>query len=147
MLARIKRWKCKRVAKAVSLALKEQHGEKNSYSAAELDDAIRVVGLSGKQREYAYAMFTDEDICDGFLSRIGASRTAKELRYILGGLMFGSGGAVGYGASWNRFHDYDNEVLGGVQSMGSSSGSESGGGWGDDGGYDSGGGDDGGGGE
>ena len=27
--------------------------------------------------------------------------------------MFGSGGAVGYEAAWNRFNDYDNEVLGG----------------------------------
>jgi hypothetical protein len=129
----------------MSQALKEQHGGKDLYSAAELEDVIRIVGLSGRQREYAYAMFTDEDVCNGFLSRVGASRTARELRFILGGSMFGSAGAVGYESSWNRFHDYDNEVLGGLQSFGGSSSGGSGGGWGDDGGYDSG--DGGGGGE
>ena len=126
MIARIQRWRHKKVAKNISLALKELHGEKKMYSASELEEVIRVVGLSGKQSEYAYAMFTDEEVYNGFLSRIGSSRTSRELRFILGGSMFGGGAAVRYESSWNRFHDYDNEVLGGLQSLGSSS-SESGG--------------------
>ena len=144
MIARFRRWRFKQVAKKVSLALKEQHGEKNTYSAPELEEAIRTVGLSGKQREYAYAMFADEEVCNRFLSRIGSSRTTRELRLILSGSMFGGGVAVGYDSSWNRFHDYDNEILGGLQSVGSSSSGGFGGGWGDDGGYDCGGGGDGG---
>ena len=142
MIARIRKWRYKRVAKKVSLELKRQYGEQNSYSAAELDNVIRIVGLSGQQREYAYAMFTDEDICNGFLSRIGSSRTARELRVFLGGIIFG-GGSVGYGASWNRFHDYDDEILGGLESVGSSNNGGSSGGWADGGfdGGDSGGGD------
>jgi len=126
------------VAKKVSLALKDLYGEKGTYSAPELEEAIRTTGLSGRQREYAYAMFTDEDVCNGFLSRIGASRTARELRLFLGGSMFGTGGAIGYDSSWNPFHDYDNEVHGSLQSIGSASSGGSGGAWGDGGGYDSG---------
>ncbi len=136
MLARIQKWRFKQIAKKVSLTLKEQHGAKDLYSAAELEEAICIVGLSGKQREYAYAMYTDEEVYNGFLSRVGASQTARELRFILGSSMFGSASAVGYDSSWNRFHDYDNEVLGGLQSLGGSSSGGSGGGWGDD-GYDS----------
>ena len=147
MIARIRKWRIRQVAKKVSLALKEHHGEKKFYSVSELEEAIRSIGLSRAQREYAYAMFTDEEVCNGFLSRIGSSKSAVQMRAFLGGSMFGGGGYVSYDTSWNRFHDYDNEVLGGMQSFGSSYSAGSSGGCDGDGGSDygdSGGGDDGG---
>ena len=82
-------------------------------------------------------MFMDEEVCNGFLSKIGSSKTAIELRFFLGGAMFGGTGAVGYESSWNRFHDYDDVVLGGLEAIGTSSSGGFGGGFGDD-GYDSG---------
>ncbi len=133
----------KRVAKKISEALIDQFGSKNLYSAAEVDTVARMVGLSLKQQEIAYALFTEEEACDGFLTKLGSSRTARELRFMMSGYLFGAGSSVGYDGLWNRFHDYDNEVVGGIQSIGSGSS----GGSGDDGGNDSGGGFDGGGGD
>ena len=138
MIARFQKWRFKKITKTVSLRLIEKFGKNNYYSDSELNEVIGVLRLSSKQQQYAYAMFADEVVCDGFLSRIGSSKTARELRYFLGGAMFGSGSSVSYDSSWNRFHDYDNEVLGGLQSIGGSSSFGSGASWGDGGGCGSG---------
>ncbi len=104
----------RRTAKRVSTVLKNQFGQKKSYSASELEEVIRLVGLSARQREFAYAMFTDEAVCDAYLARVHSKRTARELRSNLGNSLFGNSSAVAYDASWNRFHDYDNKVMGGL---------------------------------
>lgn len=133
----------------MSLTLKKVFGDKKFYSAYEVDSAARAVGLSDSQRELAFAMFAEEEACNGFLSKIGSSFTAKELRGWCAGYMFGATAPVGYDSLWNRFHDYNNEVSSGLQSVGSSPGGGESGYWGGDGdgGFDSGGGSDGGGGD
>jgi uncharacterized membrane protein YgcG len=145
MLHKFHSWRCKRVAKKMSKALKENFGNKKFYSASEVDSAARLVGLSAKQRELAYAMFAEEEACNGFLREIGSTMTAKERRTWCAGSMFGVTTPVGYDSLWNRFHDYNDEVIGGLQSVGNASGGGDGNSYGGDGGWDSGGGSDGGG--
>jgi hypothetical protein len=72
------------------------------------------MGVGNREREWAYGMFAEEDACQGFLSRIGSSKLARELRLALSGLMFGGGSAVGYDVMWNRFDDPDDTVMGGL---------------------------------
>ena len=125
----------RRLTKKISEALIEQFGRKTLYSAAEVDTVNRMIGLSMKQQEMAYAMFSDEEACNGFLTKLGSSKTARELRVMMSGFLFGGGSTVGYDSLWNRFHDYDNEVIGGIQSLGATSSATIG----DGGDYDSGG--------
>ena len=125
-------------AKAFTSEIKDRFGKKVLYSAAEVEEVAVSMGVSSKEREWAYGMFAEESACQGFLSRIGSSKTANELRGILSGLMFGGGTSVGYEGMWNRFDDPDDTVMGGLSNAsGSSSGGHSGDG-GDD-GFDSGG--------
>lgn len=138
MIAWYRRRRIRRIARNTSAGLQGRFGRKDFYSAAELDEVIASIGMNRNEREWAYAMFSNEEVCNGFLSRIGSGSTAATLRFFMGGVLFGSGGATGYDSSWNRFHDYDNEVLGGLQHLGPSSADSSGGGWSDDGGHDGG---------
>ncbi len=53
MIDRFRRWQFSKVARKTSIALKEQHGPKPFYSAAELDEVIRMaVGYRTKARIY-----------------------------------------------------------------------------------------------
>jgi len=116
----------------MSFTLKALYGENKSYSTVELENAIKTVKLRSRQHKYVYAMFTEEEVCNVCLSQIRDSETARELRFRLSGYIFGSPDAVSYESSWNRFHDYKNEILGGLQKLGSwSRGGTggSGGGW------------------
>jgi len=124
-------------AKTFTAEIKDRFGKKVLYSAAEVEEVAVSLGVNSKEREWAYGMFAEESACQGFLSRIGSSKTAKELRFILAGLMFGGGTSVGYDGMWNRFDDPDDTVMGGVSNSGISYGSDSGDA-GDD-GFDSGG--------
>ena len=116
MIKRIQKWRFKKIAKKVSLALKGEYGEKKSYTSIEIENVFHMVKLSGKQSEYAYAMFASENDCNEFLIRVGISQTAKELRDLIGEVMFGSSSAVSYESAWTRFHDYNNKILGNLKS-------------------------------
>lgn len=112
-----RRRQLRKFAKAFKLEIQDRFGRKVFYSAGEIEDVATSMGVSSKQREWAYGMFAEEPACQGFLSRIGSSRTAKELRFFLTGFMFGGGGAVGYDTMWNRFDDPDDTVIGGLSSL------------------------------
>jgi|GEM_PF-3120873 hypothetical protein len=122
-----RRKQLRKFAKAFSFQIKDRFGKKVLYSAAEIDEIAVSIGVSDKEREWAYGMFAEEPACQGFLSRIGSSRTAKELRLFLAASMFGGGSSVGYESMWNRFDDPDDTVLGGLSNgSGSSFGGYSG---------------------
>ena len=112
-----RRRQLRKFAKTFKLEIQERFGKKVFYSAGEIEDVATLIGVSSKQREWAYGMFAEEPACQGFLSRIGSSRTAKELRFVLAGLMFGGGGGVGYDFMWNRFDDPDDTVMGGLSKV------------------------------
>ncbi len=148
MIARFRRYRLRRATSKVSDTLTEQFGSKKFYSITEMEEACTLVGVTGKQRELAYAMFSEEEVCNGFLSRIGCSKTARDLRFFAASTLFGTGTTVGYDSLWNRFHDYNDLVVGGIQNTGSfsdsggaGSGGDDGGGFSDFGGGDGGGGD------
>lgn len=109
-----RRRQLRKFAKAFTAEIKGRFGKKVLYSAAEVEEAAVSMGVSSKQREWAYGMFAEEEACQGFLSRIGSSKTARELRFFLAGFMFGGGTAVGYDGMWNRFDDPDDTVMGGL---------------------------------
>ena len=109
-----RRRQLRKFAKAFTSEIKGRFGKKVLYSAAEVEEVAVSMGVSSREREWAYGMFAEEEACQGFLSRIGSSKTAKELRFILAGLMFGGGTAVGYDGMWNRFDDPDDTVMGGL---------------------------------
>jgi hypothetical protein len=118
-----RRRRLRKFAKTFSSEIKDRFGKKVLYSAAEIDEVATSIGVSNEQREWAYGMFAEEAACQGFLSRIGSSRTARELRFFLAGSLFGGGSSVGYESMWNRFDDPDDTVMGGLSSgSGSSSG-------------------------
>jgi hypothetical protein len=108
-------------AREFSSDIKDRFGKKVLYSAAEIEEVAASKGVSSKEREWAYGMFAEESACQGFLSRIGSSRTARELRFFLSGFMFGGGTSVGYEDLWNRFDDPDDTVMGGISSSSGSS--------------------------
>lgn len=137
-----RRRQLRKFAKAFTSEIKDRFGKKILYSAAEVEEVAVSMGVSSKEREWAYGMFAEEQACQGFLTRIGSSKTARELRSFLAGWMFGGGTAVGYDGMWNRFDDPDDTVMGGISSASGSSFASS---MGDDGGgdYDSGGSDEG----
>ena len=116
MIKRIQKWRFKQIAKKISLALKTMYGERKSYTPIEIEAVFQMIKLSKKQIEYAYAMFASEDDCNEFLIRTGTSKTAKELRDLIGVSLFGRSGAVSYESAWNRFHDYNNKILGNLRS-------------------------------
>ncbi|MGL4401577.1 MAG: DUF6559 family protein [Luteolibacter sp.] len=133
-----RRRQLRKFTKTFTSEIKNRFGKKVLYSAAEIEEVAVSMGVSSKEREWAYGMFAEEEACQGFLTRMGSSKTATELRSFLAGLMFGGGTTVGYDGMWNRFDDPDDTVMGGISSTSSSSFavgmSEDGGG-----GYDSGG--------
>ena len=120
-------------AKTFASEIKGRFGKKILYSSAEIEEVAVSIGVSAKEREWAYGMFAEEEACQGFLSRIGSSRTARELRFLLSSLMFGGGSSFGYEVMWNRFDDPDDTVMGGISSA---SGSYPAGSLGNDGGGD-----------
>jgi len=122
-----RRRQLRKFAKSFTSEIKERFGKKVLYSAAEVEEVAVSMGVSSKEREWAYGMFAEEEACQGFLTRIGSSKTARELRSILSGLMFGGGSAAGYDGMWNRFDDPDDAVMGGLSNgPGSSYGGSSG---------------------
>ncbi len=123
-----RRRQLRKFAKAFTSEIKGRFGRKVLYSADEIEEVAASMGVSSKEREWAYGMFAEEPACQGFLSRLGSSKTAKELRYFLAGLMFGGGSGAGYDELWNRFEDPDNIVMGGQSNAsGSTLGGSSGG--------------------
>lgn len=136
MIAKLKKRRLRKTAKAVAEALESEYGKKKLYTDEELDTVCTQLGLNEADTVNAYGMFAEETVCDGFLTKIGASKNARELRTFLAGQLFGDGYMVNYDMLWNKFHDYDNQLAP------PSSNSSSGGGWlggsGDDGGIDSG---------
>ncbi len=122
-----RRKKLRKFAKTFSAEIKDRFGKKILYPADEIDEVAASIGVTNKQREWAYGMFAEEAACQGFLSRIGSSRTARELRIFMAGSMFGAGSSVGYESMWNRFDDPDDTVIGGLSNAsGGSSGGHSG---------------------
>ena len=109
-----RRRQLRKFAKAFTSEIRSRFGKNVLYSAAEVEEVAVSMGVSSKQREWAYGMFAEEEACQGFLSRIGSSKTARELRFFLAGLMFGGGTAVGYDTMCNRFDDPDDTVMGGL---------------------------------
>lgn len=136
MIAKLKKIRLRRTAKAVAGALESEYGKKKLYTDEELDFVCAKLRLNEDDTVNAYGMFAEETACDGFLTKVGASKTARELRVFLAGQMFGGGCTVDYDSLWNRFHDFDNQLAPPAPK------STSGGGWfssGDDGGgFDSG---------
>jgi len=136
MIAKLKKRRLRKTAKAVAEALESQYGKKKLYSDEELDFVCTKLNLNEDDTVNAYGMFAEETACDGFLTKVGASKTARELRMFLAGQMFDGTYTVDYDSLWNRFHDFDNQLAP------SSPSTSSGGGWfsgaGDDGDFDSG---------
>jgi small ligand-binding sensory domain FIST len=126
----VQAWRRRRLrafARRFTAAIKKRRGKKVLYSAAEIEEVAVSLGVSSKEREWAYGMFAEEEASQGYLTRIGSSRTARELRVFLAGYMFGGSTSVGYEGMWNRFDDPDDAVMGGLfNSSGSSSAGYSG---------------------
>jgi len=116
----VQKWYFKNMAKKVSCALIKMHGEKIFYSRSELEVTLDIITLIRKKHKYIYAMFSNEAVCDEFLSYTDYGLSAKELRFRLGLCIFKNMNALDYESTWNRFHDYDNLVLGGLKSLGRS---------------------------
>ncbi len=128
-----RRKQLRKFAKAFTSEIKDRFGKKVLYSAAEVEEVAVSMGVSSKEREWAYGMFAEEEACQGFLTRMGSSKTSRELRSFLAGWMFGGGTSVGYEGMWNRFDDPNDTVMSGISSA---SGSSFGGSFGDDSGGD-----------
>ena len=127
LIQNYRRKKLRKFAKTFSAEIKDRFGQKILYPADEIDEVAASIGVSSKEREWAYGMFAEEAACQGFLSRIGSSRTAKELRIFMASAMFGGGSSVGYESMWNRFDDPDDTAIGGLSNApGSSFGGYSG---------------------
>ena len=127
-----RRRQLRKFAKAFTAEIRSHFGKKILYSAAEVEEAAVSMGVSSKQREWAYGIFAEEEACQGFLSRTGSSKTARELRFFLADLMFGGITVVGYDGIWNRSDDPDDTVMEGLSTY--SGGSH--GGYTSDSGYD-----------
>lgn len=140
LIQKYRRKQLRKFAKNFTSEIKQRFGKKVLYSAAEVEEVAVSMGVSSKEREWAYGMFAEEEACQGFLTRIGSSKTARELRSFLAGWMFGGGTSVGYDGMWNRFDDPDDTVMGGLSNASGGSFGGYSGDAGDD-GFDSGGGD------
>ena len=114
LIQSFRRRRLRKFAKVFTSEIKDRFGEKLLYSASEIEEVAAAIGISSKEREWAYGMFAEEPACQGFLSRIGSSQTARNLRMMLAGQMFGGGTSVGYESLWNRFDDPDDTVMGGI---------------------------------
>lgn len=123
MIAKLKKRRLRKTAKAVAEVLESEYGKKKLYTDEEMDFVCTKLNLNEDDTVNAYGMFAEEKDCDGFLTKVGASKTARELRAFLAGQLFGGGYTVDYDSLWNKFLDFDNQLA-----PPSPSGS-SGGGW------------------
>ena len=113
----------RRFCRKVSDVLVGRFGKQRFYTADQIEEATEALGIRGSKKDAAYAMFADEPTCEGWLRKIDSSQTARGLRAYLAGRMFGYGVVIDYDSMWNRFHDADDTVIGGVSSLGLGGGS------------------------
>ncbi len=94
------------LAKTVSDILRQRFGTKQFYTADEVESACNQCHVPVSVREYAVAMFVEPEQTQGFLQKLGSSKTAIELRKFLAGqIFFDSLPDVSYGSSTNDFQD------------------------------------------
>lgn len=110
----------KRLARRLLSELKSDYGTKQYYSAVEIEEVCNNLGITAKKKPKVYAMFADEVVFKDYLKKINSEKHPVEIRKNCFRVIFGEGSYNGYGL-WNRFHDYDNEVGGGIGSIGNSS--------------------------
>jgi len=108
MIGRLRKWRLRRTAKAVSESLKARFGKKSFYCEEEISKVCSEIGLTKSQTKIAFVMFAEESVCDRFLTGTGSSEKARELRLTLGGQIFDRSYLLSYDSLWNRFHDFDN---------------------------------------
>lgn len=113
LIKKYRRNQLRKFARNFTSEIKDRFGKKTLYSTSEIEEVAMAIGVNSKEREWAYGMFGEEAACQGFLSRLGSSKTARELRFFLGAMMFGDGSSVEYDSMWNRFDDPENAVMGG----------------------------------
>jgi len=140
MIRYFRRRRVRKLAKSASKLLIKKYGKKKCYTDWEITRVICKLGLSTKEESWVYGMFAEKQTCESFLKRIQSSETADTLRVFLAGRMFGVGSNLSYEGSWNRFHDTEDSVIGGISSLGNSGGSAGGDGGDFGGGFDGGGG-------
>jgi hypothetical protein len=130
------------LAKTVSDILRQRFGNKEFYTADEVEVACNQCDVPASSREYAVAMFVEPELTKGFLEKLGSSKTALELRKFLAAqIFFYYLPNVSYESSTNDFHhtgDSHGHGSGGIDGSGSGHGGH-GGHDGGHGGHDSGG--------
>lgn len=128
-------WRIRALAKSVSDILRERVDTKQFYTAAEVAAACDECRAPNDVRQYAVAMFVEPDQAQGVLEKLGASRTALELRTFLATQIFHLYHPdVSYGNSMNGFHAVGDPGEGALRSFGDGSDDEGSDGGGDGGG-------------
>lgn len=98
-------WRIRALAKSVSNILREKFEAKQFYTAEEVEDACNECRAPDDVRQYAVAMFVEPGQAQGFLEKLGASKTSLELRKFLAAQIFFSYCPdVSYGNPMNDFH-------------------------------------------
>lgn len=70
-------------ASALHDILVNRYGKRPGYTGEELLSVFRIEGIPSSFQPYAIALFAQPEISDGFLQRIGSTKSARELRAIL----------------------------------------------------------------
>jgi hypothetical protein len=76
------------LAATLSGCLSRRFGSKKFYTAEEVETVCNECNVPADTREYAVAMFVEPEQSQGFLQKLGSSRTAIELRKILAQQIF-----------------------------------------------------------
>jgi hypothetical protein len=81
-------WRLSALATTVSGALRRRFGPKKFYSPDEVEAACNECNVPSESREYAAAMFVEPERAQGFLQKLGSSKTAGELRKFMAQQIF-----------------------------------------------------------
>ena len=82
------KWRLRALAKSVGAILRQRFGSNQFYSAEEVAAACDECRAPEAVRQYAVAMFVEPEQAGGVLEKLGASKTARELRVFLATQIF-----------------------------------------------------------
>jgi hypothetical protein len=81
-------WRLSALAATVSRTLRQRYGTKRFYATDEVEAVCIECRVPHDSRQYAAAMFVDPEQSQGFLQRLGSSKTTSELRKFMAQQIF-----------------------------------------------------------
>jgi hypothetical protein len=81
-------WRLSALATTVSRELRQRHGTQKFYAADEVEAVCNACKVPHDSRQYAVAMFVAPEQAQGFLQRLGSSKTTAELRKFMAQAVF-----------------------------------------------------------